>query len=91
MGFIRFVLTKPHSDSGLKEGLFRLAYRLWDDPELNEDDRQALTEIMEWFDRKLAVPDRFNRSTSKGYYRRATRGTLGCVTQRRTGAWHFRD
>lgn len=74
MGFIRFVLASPHPDSGLEEGLFRLAYTLRDDPDVNEADRQALAELLEWFDKNLAAPSRFNRSASKGYYRRATRG-----------------
>jgi hypothetical protein len=63
-----------HSDHNALFLLFRLAYRLRDAPEVNAHDRQALAEALEWFDKNLRAPDRFNRSTSKGFYRRATRG-----------------
>ena len=33
-----------------------------------------MIEILKWFDKNLLEPDRFNRSSSKGFYRRATRG-----------------
>jgi hypothetical protein len=35
----------------------------------------VLTELLVWFGKNLATPQRFNRSKSKGFYRRATRGT----------------
>ncbi len=37
-------------------------------------DRVPLAEILTWFDRNLEKPARFNRSKSKGFYRRRTRG-----------------
>jgi hypothetical protein len=74
MGFIRFVLAKDDPDSGVEEGVFRLAYRLRDDSEVSAQDRQTLTEILDWFETHLPSPARFNRTTSKGFYRRATRG-----------------
>ena len=74
MAFLRFVLLEKHPDSGLNEGLFRLAYRLGKDPEFDEDDRSQLKEITSWFDKHLLVPSRFSRTSSKGYYRRATHG-----------------
>ena len=33
-----------------------------------------LEEELAWFRNRLSTPARFNRSTSKGYYRRKTRG-----------------
>lgn len=33
-----------------------------------------MTELSHWFGENLAKPDRFNRSKSKGFYRRTTRG-----------------
>jgi hypothetical protein len=74
MPYVRFVLVEKHPDSGLNEGLFRLAYRLRKDPDVDKQDRAILEEVMAWFDKNLPVPSRFNRSSSKGYYRRATRG-----------------
>jgi hypothetical protein len=74
MGFVRFVLSTAHPDTGVEEGLFRRAYELRDDGGLPEGEQQALAELMRWFEENLPVPDRFNRSRSKGYYRRTTRG-----------------
>ena len=36
--------------------------------------RETLLDSLAWFDEHLPTPDRFNRSKSKGYYRRDTRG-----------------
>ena len=74
MGFIRFVLSKPHPDSGVEDGLFRLAYKLRDNPAVDVRDRCLLTETLAWFEKHLPKPERFNRSSSKGYYRRNTKG-----------------
>jgi hypothetical protein len=82
MGFIRFVIAKPHPDSGVNNGVFEPAYRLREDPSLGQNDRRILDEVLDWFDKHLASPDRFNRSKSKGYYRRATHG----ITWFRDGA-----
>lgn len=88
MAFIRFVLPETHPDSCLNEGIFRLAYRLRTDPAVDEADRCLLTESMNWLDKHLPVPTRFNRSNSKGYNRRNTRGigwfrdtATDCVTR----------
>jgi hypothetical protein len=74
MAFIRFVLAKRHPESGFHDGVFRVAYQLCDDTDVSDADRRSLRELIDWFEKKLATPDRFNRSRSKGYYRRATRG-----------------
>jgi hypothetical protein len=74
MRFVRFVVASRHPDSGLHEGPFRLAYRLRDDPAVDRDTRKLLKEIMAWFDEHLDLPSRFNSSTSKGHYRRNSRG-----------------
>ncbi len=74
MGFIRFVIGESHPDSGVQEGLFHLAYQLRDSGDVAQHEREELAELMKWFDENLPVPGRFNRSSSKGYDRRATRG-----------------
>ena len=74
MGFIRFVLSKRHPDSGFNNGLFGLAYKLRDDPAVDAKDRESLKQALAWFDEHLPKPKRFNRSKSKGYYRRNTKG-----------------
>jgi hypothetical protein len=56
------------------DGVFRAAYALRDADETSKDDREALAEQLAWFSRNLPIPKRFNRSASKGYYRRNTKG-----------------
>jgi hypothetical protein len=72
--FVRFVLTTRHPESGVEEGLFSAAYRLRDSAPVEEEDRRLLTEVLAWFGENLVTPDRFNRSKSKGFYRRKTQG-----------------
>jgi hypothetical protein len=74
MSFIRFVLATRHPSSGVNDGLFRVAYKLRDDPSVDVKDRESLKQALGWFDQHLPKPKRFNRSKSKGYYRRNTRG-----------------
>jgi hypothetical protein len=51
-----------------------VAYGLRDEPTVSAGDRQSIQDGLAWFEKHLATPDRFNRSGSKGYYRRTTRG-----------------
>ena len=74
MRFIRFVLGRRHEDSGSEEGLFRVAYELRDSPLVEPTDRELLADILVWFEQTLNTPDRFNRTRSKGSYRRRARG-----------------
>jgi hypothetical protein len=72
--FIRFVLARRHPDSGVEDGTFSLAYELKDSPHVEAADRNQLTETLAWFEKHLKTPTRFNRTKSKGFYRRNTRG-----------------
>jgi len=74
MAYLRFVISADHPDSGVADGVFRTAYKLRDDPRVSTTDRELLAEQLAWFSANLQVPKRFNRSTSKGYYRRKTKG-----------------
>jgi len=74
MRFIRFVLARRHSDSGLEDGAFGLAYELRDSPDVETADRDLLADTLTWFETNLETPTRFNRTKSKGFYRRNTRG-----------------
>jgi hypothetical protein len=74
MAFLRFVLSHRHPDSGVEAGLFGTAYKLRDDPAVYEEARNSLRDNLNWFGKHLPIPNRLNRSTSKGYYRRNTRG-----------------
>jgi len=74
MRFIRFALARTHPDSGVEAGVFTLAYELRDSSHVQASDRAELAELLEWFGHNLPKPSRFNRSKSKGFYRRTTRG-----------------
>jgi hypothetical protein len=68
------VTSEPDPDSGVEAGVFGLAYKLRDAPSVAIEDREFLREVLTWFENHLTKPDRFNRSGSKGYYRRNTKG-----------------
>lgn len=74
MAYLRFVVPNRHPDSGVEEGLFGVAYSLRDSTEISNEHRQLLIDHLKWFAKNLAVPERFNRSASKGYYRRNAKG-----------------
>ena len=72
--FIRFVLQIRHPDTGVEEGIFRTAYDFRRAHSIAVHERQVLNEALEWLGKHLPVPTRFNRTKSKGYYRRETKG-----------------
>lgn len=72
--FLRFVLNRKHSATGVREGVFGAAYDLLHGHSLSIEHRNALKAHMRWFAANLKTPARFNRSRSKGWYRRETKG-----------------
>ena len=74
MRFLRFVLAQRDADSGVESGPFAAAYSVRDSGETEAADREALAEHLLWFEQHLDTPSRFNRTASKGFYRRKTRG-----------------
>jgi hypothetical protein len=74
MRYVRFVLARRHSDSGVEDGAFGRAYELRDSPDVAAPDRELLAETLNWFEKHLETSTRFNRTKSKGFYRRKTRG-----------------
>jgi hypothetical protein len=58
----------------VEQGVFPLAHQLRDDPSVSNENRALLTDHLSWFAKHLPEPKRFNRSTSKGFYRRTTKG-----------------
>lgn len=74
MAYLRFIVSREHPDTGVADGLFGAAYAVRDAEETTIDDRERLTEQLAWFVQNLPIPERFNRSSSKGYYRRNTKG-----------------
>ena len=71
---LRFVLLRSHPDTGVEEGVFGAAYDLRDSALTSVSDRRMLEDLLSWFEANLATPARFNRTKSKGYYRRSTAG-----------------
>lgn len=74
MAYLRFVVADPHPDTGVAAGIFTVAYALRDAGDTSSADRSALANLLMWFKKNLPIPNRFNRSTSKGYYRKNTKG-----------------
>ena len=58
----------------MDDGLFNVAYELREQNTLLEATRARIDGHLRWFRENLAVPKRFNRTKSKGYYRRTAKG-----------------
>ncbi|MBR0692847.1 hypothetical protein [Bradyrhizobium lablabi] len=71
---LRFVLQRSHPDTGVEDGVFSAAYELRDRTQVSVQEREQLENLLSWFRKNLAIPERFNRTKSKGYYRRKTAG-----------------
>jgi len=74
VAFLRFVLSTSHADSGVDDGIFGAAYDLCERHDMSVTEREAIREEVEWFEKHLPTPTRFNRTSSKGHYRRNTKG-----------------
>ena len=72
--YVRFVLKQSNVDTGVHQGFFDAAYSL----SRREDVPQFVADyglsLIDWFEVHLLTPTRFNRSSAKGAYRRATKG-----------------
>jgi len=71
--YLRFVLSPMNPDTGVRAGVFSAAYKLRDSDESADAERTELRELLDWFHANLNKPDRFNRTKSKGFYRRRTK------------------
>jgi hypothetical protein len=72
--YMRFVQTSFNKTSGRRNGLFVGACDLRDDPETPQYKSAQVAAILEWFGANLPTPTHFNRTRSKGRYRRNTMG-----------------
>ena len=72
--YLRFVLPRKHPASGVRDGIFGAAYELSDSDTLSEAQERELDSLLRWFEFNIDMPFRFNRTRSKGYYRRETKG-----------------
>jgi hypothetical protein len=71
---IRFVVCELDEMSGVRQGFFEEAYKLRCRNVLPEEEQEALQGLLKWFGKHLIVPPRFNRTSSKGWWRRDPRG-----------------
>lgn len=72
--FLRFITDEIDNDSQVAEGVFQAAAKLRETGSLSEIEVAQLKDLSDWFDKNLKKPARFNRTKSKGYYRRKTKG-----------------
>lgn len=72
--FLRFVTTSIDRDSCVPVGLYQFASDLVESGDVESERARQMSELLQWFDVHLEEPDRFNRTKSKGYYRRSTKG-----------------
>ncbi len=72
--FLRFVLARLNEATGRRDGFFAAAYQVCRDPEADATVVRGIRELLDWYETNLKQPERFNRTTSKGFYRRKTKG-----------------
>jgi len=72
--YLRFVVLASHPDTGEQAGLFTAAYDVHYNGNLPKYQVEQLDELLTWFRNNLKIPEKFNRSTSKGAWRRGGPG-----------------
>jgi hypothetical protein len=72
--YLRFVLRKRNADSGVREGVFSVAYQLRDAPETAPAVRQRIETALKWFAKNLPTPRRLSTSRSKSARGGPTKG-----------------
>ncbi len=72
--YLRFIIEEIDSGSTVPTGIYQAAAKLSESGKLSESEARSLQEIRDWINSHLPRPDRFNKTTSKGYYRRPTKG-----------------
>ncbi len=71
--YLRFAVRHPF-EAGGPVGLFELAGRHQNDASTSKYLHETLVGVLKWFNANLDQPNRFNRTKSKGYYRKETKG-----------------
>ncbi|WP_282610184.1 hypothetical protein [Pelagibius sp. Alg239-R121] len=72
--FLRFVRSKTVDGLAAREGFFCAAYELRENATLDRHSLERLETLLAWFRKHLTIPNKFNKSTSKGAYRRDAKG-----------------
>ena len=68
--FLRFVRLTTVEGATAREGFFTAAYELREKQGVDAASLNRLEDMLAWFRQNLTIPSRFNRSKSKGAYRR---------------------
>lgn len=72
---VRFVVPAIiDDDSQTASGVVQVAHSVVENVDTADDIRRELAAALQWLEENLEEPDRFNRTKSKGWYRRQTRG-----------------
>lgn len=71
--FIRFVTAEHLPNMKGRVGIFQKAYAILRTPNAHEL-HATIRDQINWFEENLDTPDKFNRTKSKGAYRRNTKG-----------------
>lgn len=72
--YLRFVYKKQVEGMNSREGFFQAAGELANNPLSDAIAVARVNVLREWFADHLELPERFSRSSSKGYYRKETKG-----------------
>ena len=72
--YIRFVVLRANTSTGVRDGVFTTANELRDGDGLSDWEFEEIRQLLAWFGEHLETPTRFNRTSSKGWYRRSARG-----------------
>lgn len=73
-GFVRFVHGEQIEGVGFRAGFLDAAYCLRNEPLIAEKLHAQLTKYIEWYKANLEIPNKFNRSKSKGAWRKNSKG-----------------
>ncbi len=72
--YTRFVHQRKSAGQASREGFFCTAYTLLDTPELDPEIACQIEDLLGWFRENLPIPSKFDKTKSKGFYRRETKG-----------------
>lgn len=83
--FVRFVVpSRTHRESQTAIGVVAMAYELSRSPDVSTPLQTELTKWLDWIEKNVDVPDRFNRTKSKGLVQKGdTRHLLVALDSRR--------
>jgi hypothetical protein len=72
--YLRFVTENRLEHDGRREGIFQAAAEFVANLDKSVDLAISIQAHLRWFSNNLSTPPRFNRTKSKGHYRRETAG-----------------